>query len=99
MPMESAANARAGAPRPRAARLLPILSIATLSVALSACALAPGMRMVEPPPPSAADARPGGEAPHYEIRKNGPGSCTMLPELWSPTVMPQDWNSASRTVR
>ncbi len=78
MPMESAANARTGAARPRGARLLPILSIATLSVALSACALAPGMRMVEPPQPSATDVRPDGEAPYYEIRKIGPDLIRQL---------------------
>ncbi|WP_407062414.1 polysaccharide biosynthesis/export family protein [Burkholderia sp. D-99] len=78
MPMESAARARTGAARVRGARLLPILSIATLSVALSACALAPGMRMVEPPPPSATDARPDGETPHYEIRKIRPDLIRQL---------------------
>ncbi|WP_260426240.1 MULTISPECIES: polysaccharide biosynthesis/export family protein [unclassified Burkholderia] len=76
--MESAANVRPGAARPRGARLLPILSIATLSVALSACALAPGMRMAESPPSSAADARPDGETPHYEIRKIGPDLIRQL---------------------
>ncbi len=34
-----------------------------------------------------------------EIRKNGPGDSTMVPELCSPTAMPHDWNTASRTVR
>ena len=34
-----------------------------------------------------------------EIRKNRPGSCTMLPEPSSPTAIPQDWNKASTTVR
>ena len=34
-----------------------------------------------------------------ETTKNRPGSCTMLPELCSPTAMPQDWNTASTTVR
>ena len=33
-----------------------------------------------------------------EMRKKGPGSCTMLPDDCSPTAIPQDWKIASTTV-
>ncbi|WP_321958988.1 polysaccharide biosynthesis/export family protein [Burkholderia cenocepacia] len=54
--MKSDNNGRNEHPRARGAH---IVLMATLSVALSACAFAPGMRMSEP--------QPGGEPPPYDI--------------------------------
>ncbi|KAG8150028.1 polysaccharide biosynthesis/export family protein [Burkholderia catarinensis] len=61
--MKTAVTERIGQPRPSGARLL---LAAALSVTLSACALAPGMRMSEPQP-SAAGAQPAGEPLPYRI--------------------------------
>ncbi|RQS71569.1 sugar ABC transporter substrate-binding protein [Burkholderia sp. Bp8963] len=61
--MKIAVTERIGNTRPVGARLL---LAAALGVTLSACAIAPGMRMSEPPPP-AAGAQADGEAPRYRI--------------------------------
>ncbi|MBN3786707.1 polysaccharide biosynthesis/export family protein [Burkholderia sp. Ac-20353] len=62
--MKTAVTERIGNTRPVGARLL---LTAALSVTLSACAIAPGMRMSDPQPPSAAGAQPDGEPPRYRI--------------------------------
>ncbi|WGS45119.1 polysaccharide biosynthesis/export family protein [Burkholderia sp. JSH-S8] len=70
--METVANERHGNTRSRGAC---IGLIAAASVALSACAFAPGMRMGEPP--AAGDAQATGE-PHYEITKIDAGLIRTL---------------------
>ncbi|MGU7771936.1 polysaccharide biosynthesis/export family protein [Burkholderia sp. MR1-5-21] len=65
---------RNGNVRPRGACIGLMVAV---SVALSACAFAPGMRMSEPPPPS-ADTQSAGDQPHFEITKIDAGLIRAL---------------------
>ncbi|KWD80658.1 polysaccharide biosynthesis/export family protein [Burkholderia ubonensis] len=64
--METAVIERSGTVRPRGACIGLMVAV---SVALSACAFAPGMRMSDAPPPSPDGAQSTSDLPHFEIMK------------------------------